>query len=126
MRSSGSGGKRAAPRERGKGFAPGTLVVVSLDHPHEKFWGVLLEVAAAGVSVCGIELSSFDDFLALLRAHEAAGGCEVFFPMHRVQRVEIDVQNGGIPSLGERFRAATGRSPEDFLGTNRHRSVRKR
>jgi len=123
MRYTSEGGAGQSGRRR---LVPGTLVVVSLDHPHEKFWGVLLEVAPAGVSILGIELSSFDDFLARLRDREAVTGGEVFFPMHRVQRVEVDAPNGDIPSLGERFQAATRRSPAAFFGTNHHRSVRKR
>jgi hypothetical protein len=32
----------------------------------------------------------------------------VFFPMHRVQRIEIDSRNGDLPSLAEQFAAKTG------------------
>ena len=115
-------------RERipGSPFTPGGLVVVSLNNPHEKYWGVLLELAVAGVSVCGVELKSFDDFLALQRRGEPATASQVFFPMHRVERVEADAPNGSIPSLGEQFLRATGRAPAAFFGTDHDRSVRKR
>jgi hypothetical protein len=118
--------KRGGLRREPGPFAPGRLVIVSLNDPHQKFWGVLREIAVAGVSVCGVELSSFDDFLALHRRGEAATAVEAFFPMHRVERVETDTQNGSIPSVEERFVNATGCSPSAVLGTNHNRSVRKR
>jgi hypothetical protein len=34
----------------------------------------------------------------------------VFFPMHRVERMELDARNGEIPAMQERFENKTGRS----------------
>ena len=34
----------------------------------------------------------------------------VFFPMHRVERMELDLRSGDIPSLGERFEGKVGRT----------------
>ncbi|MFB3813239.1 MAG: hypothetical protein ACE14L_03935 [Terriglobales bacterium] len=94
----------------GDPFVPGTMVVASLSNPREKFWGMLLGLSAAGVAVRGIDLNSFDDFVSLVRAGEPAGVSEVFFPMHRLDRLETDARNGEIPSLAERVEAATGHS----------------
>ncbi len=91
-------------------------MVVSLAGPREKFWGMLLGLVPAGVVVRGIDLNSFDDFVALVRTGEGAAATEVFFPMHRVERIESDARSGEIPSLAERLQAATGRSAAALLG----------
>ena len=74
--------------------------------------------------MCGIDLSSFDDFMALLRAGAAAIPREVFFPLHRVERIEVDQRNSDIPSLSERFLAATGQSAKKLFAIDQLRSVR--
>jgi len=40
-------------------FQPGTMVVVTLANPREKFWGAILALIAEGLSLRGIELASF-------------------------------------------------------------------
>jgi hypothetical protein len=98
-----------AAAARKAAFAPGAAVLVTLSSPREKFWGVLLEVSAAGLSLRGLDLNSFEDFVHLVRAGEPASPAAVFFPMHRVERMEADEHSGDIPSLKERFQEKTGR-----------------
>ena len=105
-------------------FAPRTLAVVSLTNPREKFWGAIRGLSPAGVHLRGIDLSFFDDFIALLRAGAAATPSEVFFPMHRVERIEADQRNTDIPSLSERFVVATGQSARTLFAAGQLRSVR--
>ena len=93
----------------GRSYVPGATVLVTLSEPREKFWGVLLEVTAAGISLRGLDLNSFDDFVHLVRSGEPACPAAVFFPMHRVERMEADEHSGDIPSLKERFQEKTGR-----------------
>jgi hypothetical protein len=90
-------------------FGERTVVIVALNHPREKFWGAILAVTEAGISLRGIDLNSFDDFTRQVTAGEPVAPHVVFFPMHRVERMETDVRNGEIPSLSERFEAKTGR-----------------
>jgi len=90
-------------------FTPGATVLVTLNSPREKFWGILLEVSPAGISLRGLDLNSFEDFVHLVRAGEPATPAAVFFPMHRVERMEADEHSGDIPSLRERFQEKTGR-----------------
>ena len=90
------------------GFARGAIVLVSLNSPREKFWGMVLELASPGVSLRGIDLQSLDDFTQLVKTGEPAAASLVFFPMHRVQRIEADGQNGELPSLADQFVAKTG------------------
>ncbi|HEV8525629.1 MAG TPA: hypothetical protein VGQ71_14130, partial [Terriglobales bacterium] len=68
-------------------FTAGTIVLITLNNPREKFWGAMLDVTPAGISIRGIDLNSFDDFIAQLRGGEHVGPAAVFFPMHRVERV---------------------------------------
>jgi len=39
----------------------------------------------------------------------------VFFPMHRVQRIEEDNRSGELPSLAEQFRTKTGLDVHKFF-----------
>ena len=91
-------------------------MLVTLNTPREKFWGAILEITAAGLSVRGIDLNSFDDFIGLVREGEPVSPSAVFFPMHRVERIELDLRNGEFPSLCDRFLAKTGRQAATILG----------
>ena len=96
-------------------FSAGAIVVVSLHTPREKFWGAILELAPPGLSICGVDVNSFEDFAALVKAGEAEPAV-VFFPMHRVERIELDARNGPIPALQERFAEKSGQSAAAVLG----------
>lgn len=97
-------------------FYAGTMVLLALGDPREKFWGQLLALSEAGISLRGIDLESFDDSAAMIKAGEPFTPATVFFPMHRVERMELDVHAGGLPSLCERFRVQTGRDPVRLFG----------
>ena len=90
-------------------FSPGEMVMVTLNTPREKFWGALLAVTPAGISMRGVDLNSFEDFTRQLKAGEPVTAHAVFFPMHRIERVEVDARNGEIPSMQERFADRVGR-----------------
>jgi hypothetical protein len=95
-----------------------TIVIVSLMSPKEKIWGQLLSLDAAGVTVRGIDLFSFDDFLRQLINHEEAtvGPATVFYPMQRIERIAQDEACGIIPSLADRFRERIGLTVQEYLG----------
>lgn len=84
------------------------MVVVTLGNPREKFWGSLLALAPEGLSMCGVELASFDGLVAMIKEGAPLAPGVVFFPMHRVERVEIDLPDGDVPSLSQRFASRTG------------------
>lgn len=71
---------------------------------------MVLALDHAGVSLRGIDLRSLDDFAQLIKSGEAASASAVFFPMHRIERIELDARNGDIPSLAEQFAAKSGHS----------------
>ena len=97
-------------------FVKGTIVLVTLNTPREKFWGAVLTISPSGISIRGIDLNSFEDFARLVKAGENVTPASVFFPMHRVERIELDARNGDIPSLAERFENRTGRRLESLSG----------
>ena len=98
-------------------FRPGSMVVVTLGNPRDKFWGVILALAPEGLSMSGVELASFEDFVLLVKDGESFSRAVVFFPMHRIERIELDLPAGNLPSLSQRFSAKTGRDPAALLGS---------
>ncbi len=104
------------PGARSTPFREGAVVLVSLNNPREKFWGAILELTPAGLSIRGIDLNSLEDCARLVKAGEPVTAAAVFFPMQRIERIEIDARNGSIPSLHERFAAKAGCHVSGLLG----------
>jgi hypothetical protein len=96
-------------------FHPGALVIATLCSPREKFWGMILALSPNGMSLSGAELASFEDLTVMVRDGEPFTPAVVFFPMHRIERVELDLPDGGLPSLSQRFFAKTGLEPSTAL-----------
>lgn len=101
----------------------GSLVVVSLASPREKFWGVLLSLSASGVILRGLPLEAFEDFLLQCAPgtrtlpQARLGATTVFFPAHRIERIELDETAGAVEGFADRFRRLVGRDPQgDLLG----------
>src|ERR1700691_1556003 len=104
-------------------FRQGALVIVTLTSPREKFWGAILHLAAEGVSLRGVDIASFDNLALQIKNGELFTSGVVFFPMHRVERMELDLPEGNILSLAQRFAEKTGQDPaplllSEFLGSN--------
>jgi hypothetical protein len=95
-----------------------SIVILSLVSPKEKMWGQVLMLEAKGVTLRGIDLESFNDFVRQIvqREESAVGLNTVFFPMHRVERIIVDEPSGSIPSLSEKFRDKVGMTIQAFLG----------
>lgn len=96
-------------------FIRGAIVLVTLNSPREKFWGAVLDISPAGVSIRGVDLNSFEEVTAMLRAEESVMPATVFFPLNRVERIELELANGPIPSLSDRFISKSGHRAEAFL-----------
>ena len=108
-------GSPAAPDKTRAPFLPGALVIATLCNPREKFWGMILALAPEGLSLSGAELASFEDLTVMVRDGEPFTPAVVFFPMHRIERVELDLPDGSLPSLSQRFFAKTGLEPSATL-----------
>lgn len=92
-------------------------MVVTLGNPRDKFWGTILALASEGLRISGIELASFDDLAVIVKSREAFTPTVVFFPMHRVERIELDLPAGDVPSLAQRFQTKTGREASVVLNS---------
>ena len=94
-----------------------TIVILSLNAPKEKIWGRLVALTAAGVTLQGIDLNSFDDWLHQVLDAEphVLPLTTVFYPMHRVERIAQDEPSGDIPSVAQRFIDRVGISLLDYL-----------
>ncbi|MGO8796808.1 MAG: hypothetical protein ACLQLC_18450 [Candidatus Sulfotelmatobacter sp.] len=98
-------------------FLPGSIVVVTLGNPRDKFWGMILALAPEGLSMSGIELAGFEDFVLMVKDGEPFSPAVVFFPMHRIERIELDLPDGTLPSLSQRFSSKTSLNPGVVLGS---------
>ena len=96
-----------------------STVVAILHSPREKVWGQLLDLNPAGVTVHGLDLNAFDDWLNQFGSEEEGGLATVFYPLHRVERMELDEPTGDIPSLEQRFQQRTRLTLADYLKTRR-------
>ncbi|SPF40605.1 conserved hypothetical protein [Candidatus Sulfotelmatobacter kueseliae] len=119
------------PTSTGKGghasahgpFTPGAIVIVTLSTPREKFWGMVHGLAPEGLSLSGAELASFEDLTVMVKDGEPFTPAVVFFPMHRIERVELDLPDGNLPSLSQRFLAKTGLEPSAALTPDRESAM---
>jgi len=109
------GDTSAARSSASAAFVPGSMVVVTLGNPRDKFWGMILALAPEGLSMSGLELASFEDFVVMVKDGESVTPAVVFFPMHRIERIELDLPDGNLPSLSQRFSAKTGLDPTEVL-----------
>src|SRR4051812_36399863 len=96
---------------------PHSIVIISLNNPREKVWGELLVLNPSGVTIRGIDLNSFDDFIRQVRHPEGerVGLPTTFFPMQRMERISLDEPSGEIPSMADLFERKVGRSIQDYL-----------
>ena len=76
---------------------------------------MILALAPEGLSLSGAELASFEDLAVMVKDGEPFTPAVVFFPMHRIERVELDLPDGSLPSLSQRFFAKTGLEPAAAL-----------
>jgi hypothetical protein len=93
----------------------GEVVIVILQNPREKIWGVLREVNQAGVFLRGIDLNVFDDFVRAVAGGEIFYGLgENFLPLWRVEKIVRDEPNGDVPALSDEFERRTGKHILEF------------
>lgn len=96
----------------------GSIIVLHLVEPSEKYFGVLTRLGAAGVTVRAVNLSSFDDWINSLSydARPAFGPATIFFPMRRVERMALDEEAGEVESLSQMLERRVGKSARELLG----------
>ena len=101
-----------------EGFENGSLVIVNLVNPKEKFFGVLAALSPAGVTIRAINLDSFDDWIHQLARDEDLDLdlMTMFVPLFRVERIFLDEASGSIKSYSQRFHEVVGKSLSEWIG----------
>ena len=103
-----------------------SAVLVNLQNPREKVWGILLSIEASGLNVRGIDLNSFDDWSRSVgRGESEMGLSTMFLPIHRVERVNQDAPVGSIRSLADLFEERVGKDVWAYLGLAPGGAVRR-
>ncbi len=99
-------------------LAEGDPVVVYLQSPKEKSWGLLISLGTAGIVVRCIDLAAFDDWMRqeARRDEPYLGLSTIFYPMNRVERVERDQTMGPVVSYADRFAREVGRTVRQAAG----------
>jgi hypothetical protein len=97
---------------------PPQVVILYLQAPRERYWGLVRAIDATGVVIQGGELGGFDAWMRQV----AEGGpntvpSTVFFPLGRVEKVLVDSPSGEAPSLGQQFERRIGRTLAAYLET---------
>lgn len=95
----------------------GEFVLVQLVNPKEKFWGILKDRDVSGITVRGLSIEGFDDWLREIARREAVTvlPSTVFYPLHRVERVFLDETAGDFVSLADRFKRTVGEDARYYL-----------
>lgn len=97
----------------------GSIVVLHLIEPAEKYWGQVLELTPAGVTLRSINLDSIEDWIRTLAYEEELSGlglATIFFPLRRVERMFLDEPVGQIESLRQGLERRVGKSLEELMG----------
>lgn len=95
----------------------GALVVLTCAAPREKFFGVLVNLTTVGATIRGVSLDTFEDWLRQLQAgsEQLIGPVTLFFPSHRLERIELDETSGAAEGLGDRVRRLCGADARSLL-----------
>ena len=94
-----------------------SAVLVNLQNPREKVWGILLSIQSSGVTVRGIDLNSFDDWSRSVgRGDSEMGLSTMFLPIHRVERINQDESVGSVRSLADLFEERVQKDVWTHLG----------
>jgi len=85
-------------------------VVAYLHSPRERWWGVLRAITPAGVTLRGLQLESFESWARGVARREDTGiaPTTVFFPLHRIERLDEDESTLSVASDAVKKRQWTG------------------
>lgn len=95
----------------------GSIVILNLRNPVERLLGCLVDISPSGVSIRGLDIGAFEDWMEDVSTGNEEGlrPSTFFFPMHRVEKVILDENLGGVPSLANAFLARTGTPVSQYL-----------
>ena len=93
-------------------------MILYLQAPKEKVWGILVSLNPSGVVVRGLDLVVFDEWMRQeARGDDTGLGlATIFYPMGRLERMERDESLGPLASYADRFFRAVGRTVHEAAG----------
>ena len=95
---------------------PGAFVIIHLQSPKEKFWGLLTDINAAGATILGLDLNSFEDWTRMVvMGGRNIGLTAMFHPMWRVERISLDQTVDDLLSLQAQFEMRVGMPIRQYL-----------
>ena len=96
----------------------GSVVLLHLGNPTEKYWGLLEDLSPIGVTLHGLHVESFEDWVAQAtrEGDGALGLATMFVPLLRVERIFLDQQVGQVESYQQRFERRVGVPLGAYLG----------
>lgn len=94
-----------------------SIVVLNLQNPREKILGKLIEISVSGMTLRGIDVNSFNDWLNQISNPDNMPICPTtaFYPMHRIVSCYLDEDAGSVPSFSSRFLKRTEMKIEEAL-----------
>lgn len=97
-------------------LGPGSFVIMHLQSPKEKFWGLLVDLNAAGATLYGLDLNSFEDWTRMVASNgRNIGMTAMFMPMWRVERISLDQTIDDLLSLQAQFEIRVGVPVRQYL-----------
>ena len=94
----------------------GSFVITHLQNPKEKFWGMLVELNASGVTVYGLDLNSFEDWTRMIVSNgRNIGLTAMFIPMWRIERITLDQTIDDLLSLQAQFELRVGVPVQHYI-----------
>jgi hypothetical protein len=94
-----------------KNLTTRSAVILSLQNPREKIWGVLISINSFGVTLRGIDINSFQDWVrSVANNTDSMSLSTMFVPMMRVEKATLDENFGMYKSFSEQFFERVGRS----------------
>lgn len=95
---------------------PGDFVIIHLQNPKEKFWGLLTRLDQAGATIYGIDLNSFEDWTRMVASRgRNIGLTAMFVPMWRIERLSLDQTIDDLLSLQAQFELRVGMPVKEYL-----------
>jgi len=96
----------------------GSIVIINLQNPKEKVFGKLAAISSSGITVRGMDVNSFNDWMNQFTQSNpiiVITPTTIFFPMHRVISCYLDEDMGEVPSLSSQFMERTNQKIEQLL-----------
>ena len=96
----------------------GSIVILNLQDPREKFIGKLLAISPSGITIKGVEVDSFSDWMSQFNRKQMTtiiSPTTMFFPMHRVVNCYLDENIGDAPSFSSQFKVRTKKELKKIL-----------